>query len=101
MSKHHELTGGHAIHPFAYVQDTDPSLDADNYVAAKKAWVDTSSGNVLKIRNDSNTGWIIIVAGGAGVSTEFVVLANIVIDPGATEFPNDYEEILFNLVNYI
>lgn len=46
------------IRPF-YVTDTDPGA-----VKAGVSWIDTSSGYVLKIRNDTNTGWNTVSAGG-------------------------------------
>lgn len=69
--KHHQLTGHSAIHPFAFVQDTDPALDPDNHVTAYKAWIDTSSGNALKIRNATNTAWDTIFAGATQAVARF------------------------------
>lgn len=60
VGKHHEITGALAIHPFAFVSATDPSLDPDNEVTAGKAWIDTSGGPgswALKVRNLANDGW--------------------------------------------
>lgn len=68
MPKHRDITGIDAVHPFAYMQATDPAEDEDNEVAAGKAWIDTSGGPggwVLKVRNANNDGWETIVAGGS------------------------------------
>jgi len=56
--KHPKLTGAEAIHQAAFIQATDPALDANNKVLAYKLWLDTSvSPNVLKYRNAGNTAW--------------------------------------------
>ena len=73
MTDHHQLTGKFAVHQFAFVQNTDPALDPDNEVLAYKAWIDTSSGNALKVRNAANTAWNTVIAGGGGISQQFVV----------------------------
>ncbi len=67
MAKHFELTEPKAIHPAAFVGVTDPALTASNEVTANKFWVDTSGGPpyVLKIRNSTNTAWVITGSGGA------------------------------------
>lgn len=70
--KHQDLTGRGAVHPFAFVQDTDPTLNPDNHVTAFKAWIDTSSSNALKIRNAGNTAWLTAIAGAAQASVSFV-----------------------------
>src|SRR4051812_32351454 len=51
MIQHEDVT---SIHIFAYVTSTDPGA-----VGAKKGWVDTTTGPpyVLKVRNNTNTGW--------------------------------------------
>lgn len=64
--RHSDLTGYVAVHPFAFIGATDPALDADNEVATGKAWVDTSSGFVLKVRNSDNDGWDEIAGGSSG-----------------------------------
>lgn len=63
--KHQDLTGRSAIHPFAFIQNTDPSLVADNAVTAKKAWIDNTNpaSPILKVRDDTNTSWITVIAG--------------------------------------
>lgn len=64
MSNHQDLVAPYSVHPFAFVQSTDPSLDPTNGVAANKAWVDTSvSPTLLKIRNGTNSGWNTILGG--------------------------------------
>lgn len=68
MAKHHELAGILAVHRFAFVQGTDPALVAGNHVGAGKAWIDTASGNALKVRNEANSAWINVVAGASSVS---------------------------------
>lgn len=75
---HHEIEGPLAIHPFAFVQSTDPALDADNHVAAGKAWIDTGSANTLKIRNEANSAWIIVVGGSSDAVVAFTLLESIV-----------------------
>lgn len=60
MAKHQELTGPAAVHLFAFIGATDPSLDPENDVQYGKGWIDTSGGTgnwVLKIRNAANTAW--------------------------------------------
>lgn len=53
MSEHANLN---SIHKFAYVQSSDPGA-----IGAKKGWVDTNSSPfMLKVRNDTNTGWSIV-----------------------------------------
>lgn len=50
------------IHLFAYVQPTDPGM-----VGAKKGWVDTSEDPpILKVRNNTNDGWISLGSAGSG-----------------------------------
>lgn len=78
MSKHQDLTGRGAVHPFAFVQGTDPSLDPDNAVDANKAWIDTSSGATLKIRNAANNAWLEVLAGEPQVSQGFFAIAEVV-----------------------
>lgn len=65
MSNHHELVPPFSIHPIAFVGGTDPSLDADNFVTARKWWLDTGDGNALKVRNDTNDGWLTVISGGS------------------------------------
>src|SRR5689334_3748933 len=50
--EHKDLTGDDAIHPAAYVQSSDPGA-----VGAKKLWIDTTSGYVVKKRKDDDSGW--------------------------------------------
>lgn len=59
--KHHEITGKDAVHPFAFVQSSDPVADPENEVAPGKAWFDLDT-NRLKIRNDTDDGWIFVGA---------------------------------------
>jgi hypothetical protein len=68
--RHHDLTGRGAIHPFAFIGATDPALDADNEVTIGKAWIDTSAGFVLKVRNAGNDGWDVISPVGVPVITD-------------------------------
>jgi hypothetical protein len=55
---HSGLTGNTAIHPIHYRQSSDPGA-----VGARKQWLDTTNGTtlfdggVLKIRNETDTGW--------------------------------------------
>lgn len=67
--RHHDLTGRGAIHPFAFIGATDPSLDADNEVAPGKAWIDTSGDDpVLKVRNATDDGWDTVGGAGGGAA---------------------------------
>lgn len=59
---HNELTIPGAVHPFAYVQSTDPALDGANGVAAYKAWI-KSDDNSLWYRNAGNTAWVAVIGG--------------------------------------
>lgn len=72
-------TGGpHArattIHKGAYIQSADPGA-----VGAKVLWIDTTSGYVLKKRNDTDDGWDTIADLGsiAGLSTGFDYKASV------------------------
>lgn len=56
---HKTTTGAEAIHPVAFVSDTDPSLDSDNHVTARKQWFDTTV-NRMKVRNEDNDDWIFV-----------------------------------------
>lgn len=78
MTLHHQVTGPFAVHRFAFVQATDPALDPDNHVAAGKPWIDTASGNALKIRNDGNSAWITVLTGSSQVSANFRLVAVLV-----------------------
>lgn len=100
---HQELTGRAAIHPFAFVQSTDPALDATNEVAANKAWIDTSIGNALKIRNAANTSWITLLAGGAVDSFTAWALVEVLIELTVEELPGETLGVrpTWALVNYI
>lgn len=56
---HSNITGVNAIHPFAYVQSTDPALVPANNVTAYKAWLDTSTTPAtFRYRNAANTAWL-------------------------------------------
>lgn len=63
MSEHHLLVGKFAIHPAAFFQNTDPFLDPDNFVSPGKWWVDSGNGNALKVRNEDNDDWVVVIAG--------------------------------------
>jgi hypothetical protein len=63
MTEHHLLAGKFAVHPAAFFQNTDPALDAANFVGPGKWWVDSGNGNALKVRNDANDAWVTVVAG--------------------------------------
>lgn len=100
MADHYALTGPNAVHPFAFVQGTDPALDSSNHVSAYKAWIDTANGNTFKIRNADNNGWITVVSGSSQVSSNLRLIAVIVID--VAEMPNTIGETsAFSLVNYV
>lgn len=86
MAKHQELTGRSAVHPFAFVQATDPALDANNDVGPYKAWIDTSTGNTLKIRNAANTDWLTVFAGASQADLTWRLKAN--VETNVNEFPN-------------
>lgn len=60
---HKNLTGADAVHPFGFVQSTDPGA-----VGANLCWIDTSVGPpyVLRLRNVSNTGWLVFTTGPSG-----------------------------------
>lgn len=68
---HHELDGPNAVHPFAFVQSTDPAANPDNHVTARKAWIDTGNGNALKVRNDANTAWFTVITGSLQTGISF------------------------------
>lgn len=53
---HSELSGTNLHQPFHYAQDDDPGA-----VGAGTWWFDTST-NILKVRNDADSGWDSIVA---------------------------------------
>lgn len=56
-----------SIHKGAYIQSSDPGA-----VGAKVLWFDTTSGFVLKKRNDANSGWDTIAnLSGLGSGTPF------------------------------
>lgn len=65
--RHNDLTGYVAIHPFAFIGATDPASDPDNEVDTGKAWIDTTSGFVLKVRNATNDDWDVIASSAAVV----------------------------------
>jgi len=67
MAKHHELVEPNAIHPAAFVGNTDPALVAANNVVADKLWIDTTlpAPYILKTRDATNTFWE-VVGGGTG-----------------------------------
>lgn len=75
VKNHHDLVGKYAVHPFAFVGDDDPADDPENEVTAYKAWIDTSVGNALKIRNATNTAWLTVLAGGGGASSTWHALS--------------------------
>lgn len=62
--RHYDIEGAAAVHPFCYVQATDPALDPDNGVTSQKAWFDTLEERV-KIRNADNTFWLYLGEEGA------------------------------------
>ena len=99
MTDHHDLTGKYAVHPFAFVQATDPALDAANQVTAHKAWIDTSVGNALKIRNASNTAWTTVLSGGGGVSMQFISRSPFIFT--LVEFPGGNDQATFTNISYI
>lgn len=60
---HRDDVAPSAIHPAAFIGDTDPSLDADNHVAANKLWIDTTGSTVVvKARNVANDGWDVVAS---------------------------------------
>jgi hypothetical protein len=60
---HSDLSGTNLHQPFPYVQDTDPGA-----VGAGTWWFDTST-NILKVRNDTDTGWESHTVGVTGAPT--------------------------------
>lgn len=59
---HKNLTGADAVHQFALIQPTDPGA-----VGASLCWMDTSvTPYVLRLRNLSNTGWLVFTTGPSG-----------------------------------
>lgn len=99
MTDHHELSGKFAVHPFAFVQDTDPAIEASNFVTAGKGWVDTSVGNVLRIRNAANTAWVVSIAGSGGVGNQMVSKSPSIYTLGV--FPESNIQITPTAVDYI
>jgi len=97
--RHRDLTGRAAIHPAAFFQDTDPSLDADNHVGPGKWWVDTGSGNALKVRNNANSSWITVLGSGGQVTNAWYEINDIVdaIDWG----PMDLADMAWHQVSYV
>jgi hypothetical protein len=90
MTLHSAMTGLDLHQPFHYIQETDPGAIGAGFTWFKK------STKVLSYRNDSNTGWISILASSSvnalppGTTwTEFLA-AYAATDPGDTiELPND------------
>lgn len=74
--RHNDLTGYVAIHPFAFIGATDPASDPDNEVSAGKAWIDTSTGFVLKVRNATDDGWDEIAGGGGTERNDVTALTS-------------------------
>jgi len=99
MAKHQDLSGRSAVHPFAFVQSTDPSLDAENDVGPYKAWIDTSTGNTLKIRNAANTDWLIVFAGASQADSSWRGIQNTVHDVAA--LPGTTGEHQLTVINYV
>lgn len=93
--KHQDLTGRGAVHPFAFVQATDPALDPDNAITRRKAWVDTSAGNALKIRNETNDGWTTILAGAGGVTNAWAQISyvDVVVAPWGTDYNDANDDV--------
>lgn len=62
---HRNLTGADAVHPAAFVQSSDPGA-----VGANLIWIDTTTGPpyTLKLRNSSNTAWLLFAAGAVGAT---------------------------------
>jgi len=94
MSNHQDLTGRGAVHPFAFVQSTDPSLDPTNSVAPNKAWVDISAAPiVLRIRNSTNTAWTALL-GAPVAGTAILPFTELdgpfIITGGAFAFPINF-----------
>lgn len=77
MADHHQLTGRFAVHPFAFVQTTDPALDIANQVGPGKAWIDTASGNALKVRNPANTAWLNVLSGATTIGNNWTRVINL------------------------
>jgi len=71
MAKHFELTEPNAIHPAAFVGNTDPALVAANDVLADKLWIDTTlpAPYILKKRDATNTFWEVVGGGTGGFSS--------------------------------
>ncbi len=72
IGDHWDLTAPFAIHPNAFVSETDPADDPANNVGPLKEWVEileTSDGfDVVArwIRNLDNDAWVVSLAGGSG-----------------------------------
>jgi len=77
---HKNLTGADAVHPAAFVQNTDPGS-----VGANLWWVDTSVGPpfLLKLRNATNTAWNAFGATGPTGATGQTGLAGPAGPPGS------------------
>lgn len=96
---HEDLAPPYAVHEFAFVQGTDPALVAANHVAAGKAWIDTSAGNTLKVRNPANSGWLTIFAGSSQVGANFTLVPGLItITIDALPAPIGGA---FSLINYV
>lgn len=61
MALHYQIIGKYAIHPFAFVSETDPALDAANHVSAFKGWVKLSTKQLF-FRNATNDSWELVGA---------------------------------------
>lgn len=97
--KHHELTAPLAIHPFAFVQSSDPALDPLNEVTDGKAWIDTSAGNALKIRVGG--AWTTAIGGASQVSGAWRMV-NEIWDDATTPLPGaDLAFQAWHLVNTV
>lgn len=89
--RHHDLTGRGAIHPFAFIGSTDPSLDSDNEVDVGKAWIDTSGANpILKYRNATDDGWDVVAS---AMDAEDVAYDNLVSGLTADDVQEAIDEI--------
>jgi hypothetical protein len=98
MSRHRSLTGPAAIHPFAFISDTDPSIDAANGVGPGKAWILESAPYTMKVRNEANDGWITVLGAPSGITlgwaTKVVVVDALDGDPGLDFFAFETRTVL-------
>jgi|SRR6185436_12883664 len=99
MTEHHALIDKFAVHPAAFMQNTDPALEPAKLVAKRKWWIDTGNGNALKVRNETNTDWITVLAGSGQAVGGFVEINWTTVLEEATG--GDLDSMALTLITYL